>query len=105
MIDLSWIVGLAITAISFIGLIYVMRYMVGELKKSVDTIYRRLDKHGDDIIRLNTKSELAVTAKDVDEKFVSKELFKQYEKHIDSRFDVLENGQGKILKYIKKEIE
>ena len=42
-----------------------------------------------------------MTQKDVDNKYVSKELFRQYEKHIDKRFDRLEAGQGKILAFIE----
>jgi len=101
MMDYSGYVSLALAIIGFIGAIFVMRYMVSELKKNQDMIFKRLDKHGDDIVALNTRSELAVTAKDVDEKFVSKELFRQFEKHMDTRFDALEQGQGKILNYIK----
>lgn len=100
--DLSWIVSLLIAVVGVIGVIFVMRYMVSELKKNQDSIYKRLDRHGDDIVALNTRSELAVTAKDVDEKFVSKEIFYQFEKHMDKRFDGLEKGQGKILDFIKE---
>lgn len=96
--DLS--VSLIIAIIGFISMVAVTRYMVNELKKHVSTIFERLDKHGDDLVALNTKSELAVTAKDVDDKFVSKELFRQFEKHMDRRFDNLETGQSKILEYI-----
>lgn len=96
--DLS--VSLIIAIVGVIGMIAVTRYIVGELKMKIEAIFSRLDKHGDDLVALNTKSELAVTAKDVDDKFVSKELFKQFEKHIDRRFDNLEKGQAKILEYI-----
>jgi hypothetical protein len=61
-----------------------------------------LDKHGDDIVKLNTQSELAMTTKDVDDKYVSKELFRQFEKHMDKRFDSLEGKQDEILRYIKE---
>ncbi len=94
---LSVVVGLVTVA----GALYVTKYIVSELQRQVEAIFKRLEKHGDDLVALNTKSELAVTAKDVDEKYQSKELFRQYEKHIDSRFDRLEQGQGKIFEYIK----
>jgi outer membrane lipopolysaccharide assembly protein LptE/RlpB len=54
-------------------------------------------------VRLNTKAELAITAKEVDEKYLSKEMFRQFEKHIDSRFDSVQAGIDTILKYIKKD--
>lgn len=68
-------------------------------------LYKRLEKHGDDIVHLNTLSRLAITAKDVDDKYVSKEYFKQFEKHMDQRFDRLESGQGKILSFIEQKTE
>lgn len=110
--DYGILLGLGTIVISFTASASIVRYMSNENKRQIETmttenkrqneaIFKRLEKHGDDIVALNTKSELAVTAKDVDEKFVSKELFKQFEKHIDSRFDGLERGQGKILSYIE----
>ena len=92
--------NIIVAAIGFIAMVAVTKYVVGELKKNVNIIFDRLDKHGDDLVALNTKSELAVTAKDVDDKFVSKELFRQFEKHMDRRFDNLETGQRQILEYI-----
>ena len=100
--ELSVSLSVLIAIIGFIGMIAVTRYMVSELKKIQDTHIIRLDRHGDDLVALNTKAELAVTAKDVDEKFVSKELFKQFEKHLDMRFDNIEKGQARILEYIRK---
>ena len=98
----SWMVSLGIVVVGLVGNVYIVKYMVGELKKNEAIIFERLEKHGDDIVRLNTRSELAMTAKDVDDKYVSKELFRQFEKHIDKRFDRIEEGQGKILSYIEK---
>lgn len=98
--DTTTLTALIVPTILAVGSLFVTRHIALETKRNQGNIYKRLDKHGDDIVALNTKSELAVTAKDVDEKFVSKELFKQFEKHIDSRFDGLEKGQGKILDYI-----
>jgi hypothetical protein len=72
------------------------------IHQKMDTYHKRADIHGDDIVRLNTKAELAMTAKEVDEKYVSKELFRQFEKHIDNRFDGVETGLHEILSYIKK---
>ena len=90
-----------LAVIAMIGTIAVMKYMVAECKLKQAALEDRIEKHGDDLVALNTKSELAVTAKDVDDKFVSKELFRQFEKHMDERFDSLESGQGKILDYIQ----
>ena len=73
------------------------------LHNKLDAYHRRLDVHGDDLVRLNTKSELAITAKEVDEKYLSKEMFRQFEKHIDKRFDSVQDGLTEILKFIKKD--
>lgn len=98
--------NVGVAAISFlmtvVGSAFVVRHMVQEHRQKIDTIFRRIEKHGDDIVRLNTKSELSITAKDVDDKYVSKEYFKQFEKHMDKRFDDLQAGQGKILDFIEK---
>lgn len=73
------------------------------LHNKLDAYHRRLDVHGDDLVRLNTKAELAITAKEVDEKYLSKEMFRQFEKHIDKRFDSVQDGLTEILKFIKKD--
>jgi galactitol-specific phosphotransferase system IIB component len=100
--EISWVISAVVAMCTGIGTIFVMKYMVAELKKDVGVIFTRLETHGDDIVALNTKSELAVTAKDVDDKFVSKELFRQFEKHMDSRFDGIEQGQKRILEYMQQ---
>jgi len=92
-----------LAVLGFAGVFAVTKYMVGECKRKQTVMEERLEKHGDDLVSLNTRDELAVTAKDVDEKFVSKELFRQFEKHMDKRFDTIETGQGKILEYIKEQ--
>ena len=98
----SWMISIGVAAASIIASFAVVKAKAEELKKNQEHIFKRLDSHGDDIVTLNTLSKLAMTAKDVDDKYVSKELFRQFEKHIDKRFDGLEAGQGKILSYIEK---
>lgn len=98
----GWMISLMFGLVTLVGAVYVVRYQAQESKKHINIIFERLERHGDDIVRLNTKSELSMTAKDVDEKYVSKELFRQFEKHMDVRFDKLETGQGKILAYIER---
>jgi len=98
----SWVITLVGMVVAVVGAGFVNRYQTAESKKHIETLFGRLDKHGDDLVRLNTRSELSVTAKDVDDKYVSKEYFRQFEKHMDKRFDGLETGQGKILSFIEK---
>ena len=99
----SWMISLGIAVAAIIGSAYVTRYMVAELKKAADEHAHRLEKHGDNLVELNTRSSLSMTAKDVDDKYVSKELFRQFEKHIDKRFDSVEDGMGKILRFVEKD--
>ena len=101
----NWVINLGIALVAIISSFAVIKYMVSELTKNQSKIFERLDKHGDDIVALNTKSNLAMTSKDVDDKYVSKELFRQFEKHIDNRFDGIERGQEKILNFIEKVVK
>jgi len=101
----SWMISLGIAITAVIGSAYVNRYQISETKKKVDVHDDRLEKHGDNLVELNTKSSLAMTSDDVDKKYVSKELFRQFEKHIDKRFDNVEAVMGKILVHIEREIK
>lgn len=108
--DTAWIIANIVTIIAFfISVGYYKNKVDSVLKDNetlhskIDAYHKRLDVHGDDLVRLNTKSELAITAKEVDEKYLSKELFRQFEKHIDNRFDGVETGLREILNYIKKD--
>lgn len=105
----GWVIANLITIVVFFITVGYYKGKVDTISKDNDTLnnkldayHRRIDVHGDDIVRLNTKAELAMTAKEVDEKYVSKELFRQFEKHIDKRFDGLDESLGKILNYMKE---
>ena len=105
----GWVVANLVTIVMFFITVGYYKGKVDTITKDnealhskMDAYHHRLDTHGDDIVRLNTKAELAMTAKEVDEKYVSKELFRQFEKHIDNRFDGVETGLHEILNYIKK---
>lgn len=105
----GWIIANLITIVIFFITVGYYKGKVDSITKDnealhnkMDAYHRRLDTHGDDLVRLNTKAELAITAKEVDEKYLSKEMFRQFEKHIDGRFDSVETGLDKILKYMNK---
>lgn len=106
----SWMISLGIGIVTYISIIVTLRNKVDahqreidESHKTIKALFARLDKHGDDLVRLNTKAELAITAKEVDEKYLSKELFRQFEKHIDGRFDGVEAGLKQILNLVQKD--
>ena len=105
----GWIVANIVTIVMFFITVGYYKGKVDTITKDneslhnkLDSYNKRLDIHGDDLVRLNTKAELAITAKEVDEKYLSKEMFRQFEKHIDNRFDGVETGLHEILNYIKK---
>lgn len=106
----GWVVANLVTIVMFFITVGYYKGKVDTITKDNETLHskmdayhRRLDTHGDDLVRLNTKAELAITAKEVDEKYLSKELFRQFEKHIDGRFDGVEAGLKQILNLVKKD--
>jgi len=106
----GWIVANLVTTVMFFITVGYYKGKVDTITKDneslhnkLDAYHKRLDIHGDDLVRLNTKAELAITAKEVDEKYLSKEMFRQFEKHIDNRFDIIQTGIDKILNFIKKD--
>lgn len=95
----SWMISLGVGVITYISLFVTMKNKVDmhqreldEQHRTVAGLFKRWDTHGDDIVKLNTQAELSMTQKEVDNKYVSKELFREYEKHIDKRFDRVEDG-------------
>ena len=68
----------------------------------IEKLFGRLDRHGDDLVALNTKSKSAVTLKDVAEEFVRKELYVQYQNHMDSKFRDLKSDVAKSHGLIEK---
>ena len=106
----GWIIANLVTIVIFFITVGYYKGKVDNITKDNETLHykmeayhRRLDVHGDDLVRLNTKAELAITAKEVDEKYLSKEMFRQFEKHIDGRFDSMETSLKQILNFIKKD--
>ena len=106
----SWVVANLVTIVMFFITVGYYKGKVDTITKDnealhskMDAYHHRLDIHGDDLVRLNTKAELAITAKEVDEKYLSKELFRQFEKHIDGRFDGVEAGLKQILNLVRKD--
>lgn len=106
----GWVVANLVTIVMFFITVGYYKGKVDTITKDnealhskMDAYHHRLDIHGDDLVRLNTKAELAITAKEVDEKYLSKELFRQFEKHIDGRFDGVETSLQQILNFIKKD--
>jgi len=79
------------------------RPLLQHLSKVENAFGKKLDDYGNNIVELNQKITQAPTMKEVRDEFVSKEMFKQMEKHIDEKFDRVEMGLSKILEKLEKE--
>ena len=75
---------------------------IKDINKTLEKIFERLDRHGDDIVEMKSDSKRYMTSEAVDAKYMSKEMFNQFEKHVDRRFDEIRDGQGKILDFMKE---
>ncbi len=70
------------------------------LSKRIEASFKKLDTHGEDIRGLQTEKENFLTSKDADDIYLRIKEFDRFEKHIDKRFDTLEQGMGKLLNKI-----
>lgn len=61
----------------------------------------KIDEHSGAIVELHQKTSQAPTMNEVRAEFVSKEMFTQMEKHIDEKFNKLDNELDKIDNGIK----
>ena len=111
----SWQVSIILALITYISIFVTVRNKTDQHTKDIEKLqdggenHKKNDEklHGkmfDKIDELNTeiaehKVRLgnAPTMEQVRAEFVSKEMFKQMEKHIDEKFDKLESGIDKII--------
>lgn len=68
-------------------------------RENISKLDEKLNKHSEVLVALEKNS---MSAKEAHDMFVSKELFRQMEKHIDARFDGIDTNLGKILEYLNK---
>lgn len=108
--------GLILPLIGFIGAFAVVKYQSAENKRQLEkyeegqtritkTLFDKIDKHGEDLIALKTKQEANITAKEVHEQYISRELFEMHKQHIDHRFDTLDNRFDKVDGFMGKILE
>lgn len=76
--------------------------LLAHLSKVEEVMFKKLDENGTDITALKQNNSQKPSMEAVRAEFVSKEMFKQMEKHIDEKFDKLENGIEKILAKLEK---
>jgi hypothetical protein len=105
-------VEIVIGVATIISTFAIVKYQGAETKKQFEShdeeqkkfevdVFKRIEAHGEKIVALQTKQESAITAKEVSEHYLSKEHFRQFEKHIDDKFRTVIDGQGKILEEIR----
>ena len=73
------------------------------LSKVEESFSRKIDEHSNSIVEINQKVTQSPTMKEVRDEFVTKEMYKQMEKHIDEKFYRLEVGLNRILKKLDEE--
>lgn len=107
-VDVGLLISGATVLVSVVGSWTVIRFKgernkedIHNLQIAMTAIGNKLDGHGESIVELRTKQNESITARECDDRYVSKELFRQMEKHIDTRFDSIEKGVGKILEYLQ----
>lgn len=101
----GWMISLALVLVGMISTFAVVKHMVSKHEAAIINHDRKLEKHGDDLVALNTKAESAVTMKDVSQEFVRKEMFNQFQQHTDARFDDLKNFMHEEMSSQKEDIK
>ncbi len=71
-------------------------------RKARQALGGKVDELKDEVTTHKVKLANAPSMEQVRSEFVSKEMFKQMEKHMDGKFETLENGIDKILAKLEK---
>ena len=99
----SWMVSLVFSIGGVIAVLAIGKYKTEQNQKEIEderkarvAVGIKLDKVTEEVAEHKVRLHNAPSMEDVRKEFVSKEMFKQMEKHIDGRFDNL----GKSLEQI-----
>lgn len=76
--------------------------LLNHLSKVEEAYGKKIDIQAKELVELKTKLANVPTMEEVRNEFVSKEMFKQMEKHMDEKFSKLEYGINKILDKLEK---
>ncbi len=100
------ILGMIITIVgSFAVVKTILKRSVEDIKESnghIESLFKLSDMQGKEIIALKTEKAQYLTSKEMDDVYLRRKEFEQFEKHIDTRFDDLKNGQAQILAKISE---
>ncbi|AXX93489.1 hypothetical protein CPU12_10015 [Malaciobacter molluscorum LMG 25693] len=98
----SWYISLAVVICGLIAQFAVNKYQNAEFKKQIDSLFKRADKHSEDIVQLQTQRKQYLTTNRADEVYLRRKEFELFEKHIDRRFDTLEKSISRIINHLEK---
>jgi len=121
----GWMISLLIAIITLVASYAVMKSNVAKSAKTIDTLVNenkvlndfmtskapllnhlskkenfvdgKIEEMGKEIVEIRTQMAQVPTMKNVRDEFVSKELFRQMEKHMDEKFDGLQVMLMKVL--------
>ncbi len=79
-----------------------INHLINHFNKTEEAYGKKLENHSTRLTELQEKITQTPTMNEVRTEFVTKEMFKQMEKHIDEKFDKLESGIEKILSKLEK---
>lgn len=74
------------------------------MSKSCDELKDKQAEQAQQIATLKEQIAQAPTMKEVRQEFVTKEMFKQMEKHIDEKFSLVQHGIDEILKKLDRRL-
>ena len=108
----SWMISLVISFIGLVAMMAVGKYKTEQNQKEIETekqarevIGRKLDKATEEMAEYKVRLHNAPSMEDVRREFVSKEMFKQMEKHIDGQFETLGKSLEKLFENQNKMVE
>lgn len=103
----GWIISAGIAVISLVAALAVAQFVTRQNAHRIDAIGKKVDEHSEVISEHKIIVSNAVTMEQVDSKFLTRDLFRAHEKHIDQRFVNLEkkldSGFGDIKELLKKD--
>lgn len=98
-------ISIVVLLVTLVSTFAIVKHMVSKHEAAIINHDNKLEKHGDDLVALNTKAETAVTMKDVSQEFVRKEMFYQFQQHTDARFDDLKSFMHEEMSSQKDDIK
>lgn len=86
----GWMISLAIAVCGVVSIFAVTRFSGVQNSKRLDDIGKKVDEHSEMISEHKITLSNSVTMAQVDDKFLTRDLFRAHERHIDQRFGALE---------------